>query len=46
MVASAAVDFCRDLVFKFLPRWGKCINVVRNYVEKLWYLVGINAFRF
>jgi len=43
MVASAALDFYRDILFKFLPRWGKCINVFGNYVEK--YLVGINALR-
>jgi hypothetical protein len=27
-------DFYRDGIFKLVPRWDKCINVLRDYVEK------------
>jgi hypothetical protein len=27
-------DFYRDGVFKLVPRWDKCINVLGDYVEK------------
>jgi hypothetical protein len=28
-------DFYRDGIFKFVPRWHKCINVLEDYVGKL-----------
>jgi hypothetical protein len=28
------LDFYRDEVFKFLPGWDKCVNVLGDYVEK------------
>jgi hypothetical protein len=27
-------DPYRDGIFKFVPRWDKCINVLGDYVEK------------
>jgi hypothetical protein len=27
-------DFYRDGIFKLVPRWEKCINVLGDYVEK------------
>jgi hypothetical protein len=27
-------DFYRDGIFKLVPRWDKCINVLGDYVEK------------
>jgi hypothetical protein len=27
-------NFYCDRIFKLMPRWDKCINVLRDYVEK------------
>jgi hypothetical protein len=27
-------DFYRDEIFKIVPRWGKCINMLGGWVEK------------
>jgi hypothetical protein len=28
------IDFYGNGIFKLVPRWGKCINVFGDYVEK------------
>jgi hypothetical protein len=27
-------DFYRDGIFKFMPRWGKCISVLGDFFKK------------
>jgi hypothetical protein len=34
-------DFYHDRIFKLMPRWKKCFNVLEDYVEKR-YFSGIN----
>jgi hypothetical protein len=35
-------DFYGDGIFELVPNWGKCINVLWDYAEKLRYFNGIN----
>jgi hypothetical protein len=34
-------DFCCGRIFKLMPRWDICKNVLGDYFEKL-YISGIN----
>jgi hypothetical protein len=35
-------NFDRDRIFKLVPRWGHCLNVLGYYVEIQRYFSGIN----
>jgi hypothetical protein len=38
-------DFCSSRICKLMPSWDKCIDVLRNYAEKL-YISGITELHF
>jgi hypothetical protein len=42
MFANAAAPFYCEKIFKLMPRCDKCISILRDYFEKLWYFSGIN----
>jgi hypothetical protein len=36
LITCQKTDCCHGGIFKLVPRWGKCCNVLQDFVEKWW----------
>jgi hypothetical protein len=40
---TVCLPACRDLRFKFMPRWGRCISVLWDCVDRYWHFSAVNV---